>query len=42
MLDADGYPPAFAKIGKYKLEFCRASRKSESVLADVKIIQVEK
>ena len=37
MLDAEGYPPAFIKIGDYKLEFFRASRKTGSVDADVKI-----
>ena len=40
MLDADGYPPAFIRIGKYKLEFSRASRKIDSVVADVKISEV--
>ncbi|WP_369076160.1 hypothetical protein [Clostridium sp.] len=25
MLDAEGYPGAFIKFGKYKLEFSRAS-----------------
>jgi methionyl-tRNA formyltransferase len=42
MLDADGYPPAFIDIGQYKLEFSRASRRAKSVIADVKISQVEK
>jgi len=37
MLDAENYPHAFFRIGKYRLEFTRASRKTESVLADVKI-----
>ena len=37
MLDAESYPPAFIKIGDYKLEFFRASRKTGSVDADVKI-----
>lgn len=39
MLDAEGYPPAFIRIGDYKLEFSRASRKVEAILADVKIIK---
>jgi len=37
MLDAEGYPPAFFRIGNYKLEFTRASRKVASVNADVRI-----
>jgi len=41
MLDAEGYPPAFVRVGKFKLEFNRASRKSGSVIADVKITQEE-
>ena len=42
MLDANGYPPAFVRIGDYKLEFSRASRKFDSVLANVKIIREKK
>tara|TARA_B100001971_G_C18122636_1_gene500284 strand:- start:277 stop:960 length:684 start_codon:yes stop_codon:yes gene_type:complete len=42
MLDAKGYPPAFVRIGDYKLEFSRASRKFDSVLANVKIIREKK
>jgi len=42
MLDADSYPPAFIHVGEYKLEFSRASRKVECVIADVKITKVEK
>jgi len=41
MLDADGYSPAFIRIGTYKLEFSRASLKTEHVIADVKISKVE-
>jgi len=41
MLDADGYPPAFVRVGPYKLEFSRASHKAESIIADVKISKVE-
>ncbi len=37
MLDADGYPPAFVRIGDYKLEFSRASQKVGEVDANVKI-----
>ena len=38
MLDAEDYPPAFVRIGDYKYEFSRASRKVNSIIADVKII----
>lgn len=37
MLDADGYPHAFVRIGDYKLQFSRASRRTDSIIADVKI-----
>lgn len=37
MLDADGYPPAFLEIGPFKLEFTRASRKTDEVVSDVRI-----
>lgn len=37
MLDAEGYPPAFLRVGPYKLEFSRASRRDGAVLADVRI-----
>jgi len=37
MLDAEGYPHAFVRIGDYKLEFTRASRRTDSIIADVKI-----
>lgn len=37
MLDAEGYPHAFVRIGKYKLEFTRASRNLGCIHADVKI-----
>jgi len=37
MLDAEGYPSAFIKIGPFKIEFTRASRKTDQVLADVRI-----
>ncbi|EPY2289526.1 formyltransferase family protein [Clostridium sporogenes] len=38
MLDAEGYPGAFIKFGKYKLEFSRASLKNNKIIADVEII----
>lgn len=37
MLDADGYPPAFLETEHLKFEFTRASLRSDSVIADVKI-----
>ena len=37
MLDAEGYPNAFLNVGPFKIEFGRASRKSDQVLADVRI-----
>jgi len=37
MLDADGYPKAFIEKNKIKLEFSRASLKTDSIIADVKI-----
>lgn len=37
MLDADGYPNAFLNIGPFKFEFTRASRKTDQIVADVKI-----
>ena len=41
MLDAEGYPSAFVKIGSFKLEFNQASLNRESVSAEVKITKVE-
>lgn len=38
MLDADGYPPAFLEAGGFRLEFSRAARRQDSVLADVRIL----
>ena len=38
MLDGEGYPKAFIKFGKYKLEFSRASLKNNKIIADVEII----
>jgi len=37
MLDAEGYPSAFLKIGPFKFEFTRASMKAGQVVADVRI-----
>jgi len=37
MLDVDGYPNAFINVGNLRLEFTRASRKADSVIADVRI-----
>lgn len=41
MLDGEGYPNAYIKFGRYRLEFSRASLKSGSILADVRIIEEE-
>jgi methionyl-tRNA formyltransferase len=41
MLDAEGYPPAYVRIGSYKLEFCRASCKTDSVVANVTIKKLD-
>ena len=38
MLDADGYPPAFFRIGQFKLMVSRASRRPGEILADVRIV----
>lgn len=37
MLDADGYPHAYIKLGTKIIEFSRAKQTSDSILADVKI-----
>lgn len=40
MLDAEGYPSAFLEINNFRLEFSRASLKSNKMIfADVKIIE---
>jgi len=41
MLDAEGYPNAFLNLGPFKIEFTRASRKNDQVLADVRISLAE-
>lgn len=38
MLDAEGYPNAFLNVGPFRIEFSRASMKTDQVLADVRII----
>lgn len=38
MLDGEGYPKAFIKFGKYRIEFSRASLKNNKIIADVEII----
>lgn len=37
MLDAEGYPNAFLEFGPFRLEFTRAARKEDQVIADVRI-----
>jgi len=37
MLDAEGYPPAFIKVGNFKIEFSRASKKLDAVHAIAKV-----
>lgn len=37
MLDGEGYPPAFLKVGRLRLEFTRAGRRLDHVAADVRI-----
>ena len=37
MLDAEGYPSAYIRLGKYKLEFSRAAQKDDAIIAEVKI-----
>jgi methionyl-tRNA formyltransferase len=37
MLDAEGYPPAFVRVGPFKIEFTRASLRTDGVLADARI-----
>ena len=39
MLDAEGYPRAFLDVGRYHLEFRRASLKAGRVMADVTITE---
>lgn len=37
MLDAEGYPNAFAEVGPFRLEFSRASLTPDGIVADVRI-----
>jgi methionyl-tRNA formyltransferase len=37
MLDAQGYPPAFLDAGPFRFTFSRATRRCESVVADIQI-----
>lgn len=41
MLDADGYPPAFADVGAFRLTFSRASLRPGRIVADVTITRRE-
>lgn len=41
MLDGEGYPKAFIKFGKYRLEFSRANCKGDKIISDVIITEVE-
>jgi methionyl-tRNA formyltransferase len=41
MLDADGYPHAFLRVGGLRLEFTRANRYADSVRAEVRITEVK-
>ncbi len=37
MLDAEGYPHAFADVGPFRIEFSRATLRPDEVVADVRI-----
>lgn len=39
MLDGEGYPKAFIRLGDYKLTFSKASLKSDEIIAEVKIVE---
>ena len=39
MLDGEGYPNAYLKLGNLKLKFSRASLKQGKILADVEIVE---
>lgn len=41
MLDGEGYPKAYIKLGKYKMEFSRASYNGQRIIADVIITEGE-
>ena len=42
MLDGEGYQKAFIETEHFKVEFSRASRKPEGIIADAKIFLKEK
>ncbi len=42
MLDAEGYPAAFAELGNFRLEFSRPALRTDSIEADVKITLLKK
>ncbi|SCM73482.1 methionyl-tRNA formyltransferase [Desulfovibrio sp. 86] len=42
MLDAEGYPQAFIDINDFRLEFSRASLKTDKIFADVRITRRDK
>lgn len=41
MLDAEGYPHAFAELGELRFTFTRASLKTDKIIADVEITRRE-
>jgi methionyl-tRNA formyltransferase len=41
MLDAEGYPNAFLDVGPFKIEFCRASMKTDQVVTEAHISFVD-
>jgi methionyl-tRNA formyltransferase len=41
MLDAEGYPNAFLQVGQLRLEFTRASWRTDHLVADVRITVVQ-
>ncbi|WP_299439218.1 hypothetical protein [uncultured Rhodospira sp.] len=41
MLDAQGYPAAFVEVGPFRLDFTRAIRRCDGVVADVRITRRE-
>ena len=40
MLDADGYPKAYLKVGNFRYEISRPALKTKAILADVRIIKI--
>lgn len=39
MLDGEGYPKAYIKFGRYRIEFSRAQYNGETIIADAKIVE---